>query len=149
MKFLSGGNQTASIIALCSLRDYDLASESCQYAIRDVGGLELLVNLLETEDSRCKIGALRVLKEVAMNYHVKAAMANLDAIRPLVTLLADDMPEVCFIFGVICLVWFGFCLVVFFFSCNRSLTNLTNKTHLFFLSLKIHHHKNHQNHHHQ
>jgi hypothetical protein len=35
VKYLSGGNQTASIIALCSLRDFDLTSEMCQFAIRD------------------------------------------------------------------------------------------------------------------
>ena len=35
VKYLSGGNQTATIIALCSLRDFNLTSESCQFAMRD------------------------------------------------------------------------------------------------------------------
>jgi len=54
--FLSqGGNQTATIIALCSMRDFNLAQETCQLAIRDVGGLEVLINLLDTEEIKCKV----------------------------------------------------------------------------------------------
>lgn len=50
-----GGNQTATIIALCAMRDLNLSQESCQHAIRDVGGLEVLINLLETDDIKCKV----------------------------------------------------------------------------------------------
>ena len=50
-----GGNQTATIIALCAMRDFNLAQETCQLAIRDVGGLEVLINLLETNESKCKV----------------------------------------------------------------------------------------------
>ena len=50
-----GGNQTATIIALCSMRDFNLAQETCQLAIRDVGGLEVLINLLDTEEVKCKV----------------------------------------------------------------------------------------------
>ncbi|MFT7809567.1 armadillo repeat-containing protein 4-like [Arapaima gigas] len=42
VKYLKGGNQTATVIALCSMRDFNLTQESCQSAIRDVGGLETL-----------------------------------------------------------------------------------------------------------
>lgn len=55
VKYLKGGNQTATIIALCSMRDFNLAQEACQFAIRDVGGLEVLINLLDTEDIKCKV----------------------------------------------------------------------------------------------
>ncbi|KAL4594049.1 armadillo repeat-containing protein 4-like, partial [Arapaima gigas] len=48
VKYLKGGNQTATVIALCSMRDFNLTQESCQSAIRDVGGLEVLINLLDT-----------------------------------------------------------------------------------------------------
>ena len=53
--FLKGGNQTATIIALCAMRDFNLAQETCQLAIRDVGGLEVLINLLETNEIKCKV----------------------------------------------------------------------------------------------
>lgn len=37
------------------MRDFNLAQETCQLAIRDVGGLEVLINLLDTEESKCKV----------------------------------------------------------------------------------------------
>ncbi|MEE6467022.1 hypothetical protein FKM82_007122 [Ascaphus truei] len=58
VKYLKGGNQTATVIALCSMRDFNLAQETCQLAIRDVGGLEVLINLLDTEEIKCKVGLL-------------------------------------------------------------------------------------------
>ncbi len=67
VKYLRVGNQTATIIAICALRDFDLKNESNQLAIRDVGGLEILVNLLDTDDHRCIRGALQVLKVISEN----------------------------------------------------------------------------------
>ncbi|XP_059828008.1 outer dynein arm-docking complex subunit 2 isoform X4 [Hypanus sabinus] len=58
VKYLKGGNQTATVIALCSMKDFNLSSETCQLAIRDVGGLEVLINLLDTDDIKCKVGLL-------------------------------------------------------------------------------------------
>lgn len=55
VKYLKGGNPTATVIALSSIRDFNLSLEICQLAIRDVGGLEVLVNLLETDDIDCKV----------------------------------------------------------------------------------------------
>lgn len=55
VKYLKGGNPTATVIALSSIRDFNLSLEICQVAIRDVGGLEVLVNLLETDDIDCKV----------------------------------------------------------------------------------------------
>ena len=39
------------MIALCSMKDFNLAQETCQLAIRDVGGLEVLINLLNVDES--------------------------------------------------------------------------------------------------
>ncbi|XP_023404594.1 outer dynein arm-docking complex subunit 2 isoform X3 [Loxodonta africana] len=58
VKYLKGGNQTATVIALCSMRDFNLAQETCQLAIRDVGGLEVLINLLDTDEVKCKVALL-------------------------------------------------------------------------------------------
>lgn len=55
-----GANQTATVIVLCALRDFNLVQETCQLAIRDVGGLEVLINLLDTDDIRCKVSASRL-----------------------------------------------------------------------------------------
>lgn len=37
------------------MRDFNLGQETCQLAIRDVGGLEVLINLLDTEEIKCKV----------------------------------------------------------------------------------------------
>ena len=89
MKYLNSGNQTATIIALCSLRDYDLTSPACQFAIREKG-LDLLINLLDTEDSRCKIAALLVLRDISLSHAIKHAIAELDGMKAMVRCLDDD-----------------------------------------------------------
>ncbi|KAI8616226.1 armadillo-type protein, partial [Chytriomyces sp. MP71] len=93
VKYLRSGNQTATIIAICSLRDFDLSNEFNQLAIRDVGGLDILVNLLDTDDPKCKNGALKILKEISKNVQIRTAISDLDGMRPLVELLRDSEEE--------------------------------------------------------
>ncbi|KAJ3333078.1 Armadillo repeat-containing protein 4 [Blyttiomyces sp. JEL0837] len=101
VKYLRAGNQTATIIAICSLRDFDLSNEFNQLAIRDVGGLDTLVNLLDTDDPKCKIGALKILKEISQNasqqfsfaVQIRSAISDLDGMQPLVELLRDSDDE--------------------------------------------------------
>ncbi|XP_058524894.1 outer dynein arm-docking complex subunit 2 isoform X2 [Ochotona princeps] len=58
VKYLKGGNQTTTVIVLSSMRDFNLSQETCQLAIRDVGGLEVLINLLDTDEIKCKVALL-------------------------------------------------------------------------------------------
>ncbi|BFZ21682.1 hypothetical protein BsWGS_24721 [Bradybaena similaris] len=90
VKYLKGGNQTATIIALCSLRDFNLLQETCQLAIRDVGGLEVLINLLDTEEVKCKIGSLKILKEISQNTQIRRAIADLGGLQTMVKILRDQ-----------------------------------------------------------
>ena len=46
IRYLKIGNQTATIIALCNLVDFDLKKDYVHAAITDAGGLEVLTNLL-------------------------------------------------------------------------------------------------------
>ncbi|KAI9189035.1 hypothetical protein H9P43_000462 [Blastocladiella emersonii ATCC 22665] len=94
VKYLKAGNQTATIIAICSLRDYDLLNENNQLAIRNVGGLEILVNLLDTDDPKCKIGSLSILNQISNNFVIRKTISELDGMRPLVDLLHDDHVDV-------------------------------------------------------
>ncbi len=41
VRYLKIGNQTATVISLCVLYDFDLSKEHCQLAILDAGGLEV------------------------------------------------------------------------------------------------------------
>ena len=52
---LQAGNQTATIVSLACLKDHDLTTEVNQLAIKDIGGLEVLINLLETDELKCKV----------------------------------------------------------------------------------------------
>jgi armadillo repeat-containing protein 4 len=89
VKYLKGGNQTATIIALCSMRDFNLSQEACQFAIRDVGGLEVLINLLDTEDIKCKIGSLQILKEISQNPYIRRSIADLGGLQTMVKILTE------------------------------------------------------------
>ena len=93
VKYLKGGNQTATVIALCSMRDFNLKLETCQMAIKDVGGLELLINLICTDDVKCKIGALKILKEISENAHIRLSIVDLGGLEELVKILDDGAME--------------------------------------------------------
>ncbi|KAK1338688.1 hypothetical protein QTO34_019345 [Cnephaeus nilssonii] len=87
----SGGNQTATVIALCSMKDFNLAQETCQLAIRDVGGLEVLINLLDTDEVKCKIGSLKILKEISHNPQIRRNIVDLGGLPIMVNIL--DSPH--------------------------------------------------------
>ncbi|ETE58886.1 Armadillo repeat-containing protein 4, partial [Ophiophagus hannah] len=87
VKYIKAGNQTATVIALCSMRDFNLSQETCQLAIRDVGGLEVLINLLDTEEIKCKIGSLKILKEISQNAQIRRTIADLGGLQIMVTIL--------------------------------------------------------------
>ncbi|XP_020846175.1 outer dynein arm-docking complex subunit 2 [Phascolarctos cinereus] len=91
VKYLKGGNQTATVIALCSMRDFNLTLETCQLAIRDVGGLEVLINLLDTDEVKCKIGSLKILKEISHNSQIRRAIVDLGGLPIMVKIL--DSPD--------------------------------------------------------
>ncbi|XP_025741667.1 outer dynein arm-docking complex subunit 2 isoform X1 [Callorhinus ursinus] len=91
VKYLKGGNQTATVIALCSMQDFNLAQETCQLAIRDVGGLEVLINLLDTDEVKCKIGSLKILKEISHNPQIRRNIVDLGGLPIMVNIL--DSPH--------------------------------------------------------
>ncbi|XP_062859684.1 outer dynein arm-docking complex subunit 2 [Trichomycterus rosablanca] len=91
VKYLKGGNQTATMIALCSMRDFNLAQETCRLAIRDVGGLEVLLNLLDTDEIRCKIGSLEILKEISHSSQIRRTIADFGGLQTMVYIL--DSPD--------------------------------------------------------
>ncbi|KAF0877283.1 outer dynein arm-docking complex subunit 2 isoform X1 [Crocuta crocuta] len=91
VKYLKGGNQTATVIALCSMKDFNLAQETCQLAIRDVGGLEVLINLLDTDEVKCKIGSLKILMEISHNPQIRRNIVDLGGLPIMVNIL--DSPH--------------------------------------------------------
>ncbi|TTA26178.1 Armadillo repeat-containing protein 4 [Bagarius yarrelli] len=76
---------------LLLLHIYTSSREACQLAIRDVGGLEILINLLDTDELKCKIGSLKILKEISRNPQIRRSIADLGGLQTMVSIL--DSPE--------------------------------------------------------
>ncbi len=55
------------MLALVALCDYDLKKPSVQSSLLHVDGVNLLVNLLRSNDTRSKIAALKILRLTASN----------------------------------------------------------------------------------
>ncbi|XP_075994245.1 outer dynein arm-docking complex subunit 2 [Genypterus blacodes] len=87
VKYLKAGNQVATVSVLCIMMDFNLALETCQLAIRDGGGLEVLINLLNTEDIKCKVGSLKILRKISQNPQIHRAIVNLGGLKTMVELL--------------------------------------------------------------
>lgn len=89
VKYIKAGNPTATIVSLCCLKDYELKLPINQFAIQDIGGLEVLVNLLESNDLKCRLGALHILAEISMNTDIRKSILDLDGIPLLVKILSE------------------------------------------------------------
>lgn len=148
IKYMKAGNQTATMVALCLLKDYDLTDrvrvsimrfiilyirlqeKNCQLfitiiqllynemnnfihihyslfiilslslkqiiqkAIQEMGGLEVLVNLLETNDIKCQNGSLSVLLQIATSTEMKRYLIDLDITTPLIRMLKHPARDI-------------------------------------------------------
>lgn len=66
----------------------------CIQAIHHIGGLEVLVNLLESgsNDAKCRLGALHVLSKIsANNSEIRKLLVDFDAIPLLVAILIEPI----------------------------------------------------------
>ena len=114
VRYLKIGNQTATIIALCNMVDYDLKKEHVQLAVLDAGGLEVnyrfpkrsnrkdikgtkhlhscklinfylyeqvLSNLLETEDVKCRTGSLRIIKQITVHPEIRRSVTLMGGVE--------------------------------------------------------------------
>lgn len=89
VKYMKAGNQTATVVALCCLKDHDLTTQINQIAIQEIGGLEVLVNLLESNDLKCRFGALSVLAAISLNLDIRRSIVDLGGIPLLVNILSE------------------------------------------------------------
>ncbi|XP_032359465.1 armadillo repeat-containing protein 4 isoform X2 [Etheostoma spectabile] len=93
VKYLKGGNQTATVLTLCAMMDFDLMQETCQLAIRDVGGLEVLLNLLDTDEVKCKIGSLKILRKISHNVQIRRAIVYMGGMQSIVKILDSPVKD--------------------------------------------------------
>lgn len=55
LQYLKVGNATCTTIALVGLKECGMQQEVCQLALKMVGGLEVLLNILRTSNLRCNV----------------------------------------------------------------------------------------------
>lgn len=51
--------------------------------------MEVLVNLLESNDTKCRLGALHVLAKIASNIDIRKSIVDLDGVPLLVKILSE------------------------------------------------------------
>ncbi|KAM7370158.1 hypothetical protein PAMP_011436 [Pampus punctatissimus] len=93
VKYLKGGDQTATVLTLCAMMDFNLMQETCQLAIRDVGGLEVLINLLDTDEVKCKIGSLKILRKISHNLQIRRAIVDMGGLQSIVKILDSPVKD--------------------------------------------------------
>ncbi|TKS87995.1 Armadillo repeat-containing protein 4 [Collichthys lucidus] len=93
VKFLKGGDQTATVLALCAMMDFNLMQETCQLAIRDLGGLEVLINLLDTDEVKCKIGSLKILRKISHNVQIGRVIVDMGGLQSIVKILDSSVKD--------------------------------------------------------
>lgn len=94
IKYVKSGNPIATNDCLCCIRSYDLSIQINQLAIFNVGGLEVLVNLLSSNNITCRLGALHILKSLTMNIDYRRYVIDLHAIESLVIALIEPAADV-------------------------------------------------------
>ncbi|XP_069185977.1 outer dynein arm-docking complex subunit 2 isoform X1 [Procambarus clarkii] len=94
VKYLKVGNATCTTIALVGLKDCGLHQEVCQVALKVVGGLEVLLNILRTSNLRCNVGALQVLEGACSYMSTRAAVYKLGGLQVLQGLVGHCQVEV-------------------------------------------------------
>ncbi|XP_051796358.1 outer dynein arm-docking complex subunit 2 isoform X2 [Acanthochromis polyacanthus] len=87
VKYLEVGDQKATVLALCAMMDLNLMEETCQLAIRDLGGLQILLNLLDTKEVRCKIGSLKILRKMSHSMQISRTIVDMRGLQRLVKTL--------------------------------------------------------------
>lgn len=94
IKYVKSGNPIATNGCLCCIRSYDLSMQINQLAIFNMGGLEVLVNLLSSNDITCRLGSLYILKCLTKNIDYRRYVIDLHAIDSLVLALCEPAADV-------------------------------------------------------
>ncbi|KAK3856853.1 hypothetical protein Pcinc_036857 [Petrolisthes cinctipes] len=94
VKYLKVGTATCTTIALVGLKDSGLDREVCQLALKMVGGLEVLLNILRTSNLRCNIGALQVLEAACGHVSTRATVYKLGGLQVLQGLVEHSQVKV-------------------------------------------------------
>ena len=75
--------------------DSDDGCDFCEGTGKDFRGkISKLINLLDTDQTKCKVAALKVLRIITTNVRIRKSIGELDGIKTLVDLLKDPDEEI-------------------------------------------------------
>ncbi|KAK4019361.1 outer dynein arm-docking complex subunit 2 [Daphnia magna] len=94
VKYIKFGSPTATLLALCGLNRYDLTLPMCQQALENSEAVDVLINVLEADDHKCKVAALRVLQNMVKIQHFQRLLVMKSGIATVVKLLSEAEPDV-------------------------------------------------------
>ncbi|XP_061877729.1 outer dynein arm-docking complex subunit 2-like [Entelurus aequoreus] len=94
VKYLRAGDQTATLLTLYALMDYDLKQETYHLAIQDSGGLKVLTNILHLEEVNLQLGSLGILREISLNPQTRRAIVDNGGLRSIVNALDSRNKDV-------------------------------------------------------
>ncbi len=82
------------MLALCGLSRYDLTLPMCQQALENSEAVDVLINVLEADDHKCKVAALRVLQNMVTMQHFQRLLVMKSGIATVVRLLSEPEQDV-------------------------------------------------------
>ena len=92
---LQFGSRTATLLALCGLSRYDLTGTPMfQQALENSEAIDVLVNVLEADDHKCKVAALRLLQQLVTVQHFQRLLVLKSGIATIVRLLSEPERDV-------------------------------------------------------
>ena len=87
LKFLSIGNQSATILSLCALNSFDFSQNCIKLLLSESNCVEVLLNIVDNDHDACKTAALRVLSKISDFPVFKKLMIECNAINTLAKIL--------------------------------------------------------------
>ncbi|GAB6023834.1 Facilitated trehalose transporter Tret1 [Chamberlinius hualienensis] len=94
IKYTRNGNPTATLLALCSLSRFDYSVEPFQKAIFNTNGMELFLNILETDQLFCQVASLKLISTLSKFIKFRRNILILNGIETLIQTLSSNFSHV-------------------------------------------------------
>ncbi|XP_077365539.1 outer dynein arm-docking complex subunit 2 isoform X2 [Festucalex cinctus] len=94
VKYLRAGDQTATLLSLYALMNFDLTQETYHLAMQDSGGLKVLTNILHLDEVNLQLGSLEILRDISHNAQTRRCIVDNGGLRSIVNVLDSRNKDV-------------------------------------------------------
>ncbi|XP_050527893.1 armadillo repeat-containing protein gudu-like [Daktulosphaira vitifoliae] len=94
LKAIRRGDQTKTVSALAILKSNRITDEAFQNMFIAQKGIELLINILETDYDECIKVTLSIIRDMSQLFGTKHALCNLGAVQVLINLLSSKSIDI-------------------------------------------------------